>query len=107
MAIDPGGQFVFLITDKGLTEVDQGSAPLSIGHLSVSSASPGTVVTVRGSRFEAGMTATVARLNATVSVTDENTLTLTIPNAKSGPQNIVVTRTDGESYTLENGITVL
>jgi hypothetical protein len=107
MAIDAGGRFVFLTTNKGLTEVDLGAAPLSIAHLSVSSAAPGTAVTVRGSGFEAGMTAMVAGLDATVKVTDENTLTLIIPNAASGPQDILVTRTDGESYTLDNGITVL
>src|SRR5260370_31041578 len=36
LALD-GGHDVFLITDKGLTIVDLGSSPLSIGHLSSSS----------------------------------------------------------------------
>jgi len=29
---------------------------------------------------------------------------LTIPSAASGPQDIVLTRSDGETYTLENGV---
>jgi hypothetical protein len=107
MAIDSGGRYVFLITDKGLTEVDLGAAPLGIGHLSAQSAAPGTVVTVHGSGFEAGMAATVAGIDVTVNVSDQNTLTLAIPKAAPGPQDIVLTRTDGESYTLDNGITVL
>jgi len=41
---------------------------------------------------------------ATVSVTDENTLTLTIPSAASGPEDIVLSRGDGQTYTLENGV---
>ncbi len=43
---------------------------------------------------------------ATVAFLDESTLRLTIPAAKSGPQDIVLTRTgaNGESYTLENGV---
>jgi hypothetical protein len=107
MAIDSGGRYVFLITEKGLTEVDLGFAPLSIGHLSVQSAAPGTVVTVRGGGYEAGMTATVGGVDATVRVTDQNTLSLTVPDAKPGPQDIILTKPDGEIYTLENGITVL
>jgi IPT/TIG domain len=104
LAIDSGGRHVYLLTDHGLTVVDLGQAPLSIGHLSLSTAGPGTQVTVRGSGFDAGTTATVGGLAATVSFTDENTLTLTIPAAASGPEDIVLKRADGETYTLENGV---
>jgi hypothetical protein len=43
-------------------------------------------------------------VTASISITDQNTLTLTVPSASSGPQDIVLTRGDGEVYTLENGI---
>jgi hypothetical protein len=104
LAIDSGGQHVYLLTDKGLTVIDLGFAPLSIGHMSQSNASPGSRITVRGSGFDAGTTATVGGIAATISVTDQNTLTLTMPQVASGPQDIVLTRSDGETYTLENGI---
>ena len=104
IAIDSGGRFVYLITDKGLTEVDLGHAPLSIGHLSQTSASAGSTVTIRGSGFDAGTTLMVGGTAAAVTVTDEDTLTFTIPAAASGPQDIVLTRGDGESYTLENAV---
>jgi IPT/TIG domain len=104
LAIDSGGRFVYLVTKKGLTVVDLGAAPLSIGHLSHQNASPGTQTTLRGSGFDSGTTATVGGVAAFVSVSDENTLTLTIPAAASGPQDIVLTRTDGEAYTLESGV---
>jgi hypothetical protein len=107
LAIDSGGRFVYLVTDKGLTIVDFGAAPLSIGHLSLQSASPGTQITVRGSGFDSGTTATVGGVAASVSFTDQNTLTLTVPAAPSGPQDIVLTRSDGETYTLENGVVLL
>lgn len=106
MAIDSGGRYVYLITTKGLTEVDLGSAPLSIGHVSEQSAAPSVQIQVRGSGFESGMTATVGKKNAAVRVIDENTLTLTVPEAAPGPQDIVLTLSDGEIYTLENGILV-
>lgn len=104
LTIDSGGRFVYLITNQGLTVVDLGAAPLSIGHLSSQNASPGTQVIVRGSGFDSGTTATVGGVAASVSVSDENTLTLTVPAAASGPQDIVLTRSDGETYTLENGV---
>jgi len=104
LAIDSGGRFVYLLTDKGLTVVDFGAAPLSIGHLSGQTAAPGSTVVVRGSGFDSGTTATVGGVAASVNFTDENTLTLTIPGATSGPQDIVLTRSDGESYTLESGV---
>lgn len=106
LAIDSGGRFVYLITDKGLTVADFGESPLSIGHLNPQTAAVGTQVTVRGSGFDSSVTATVGGVAATVSVTDENTLTLTIPAVSAGPQDIVLTRTGtyAETYTLENGI---
>jgi hypothetical protein len=104
IAIDSGGRFIYLITNQGLTVVDLGAAPLSIGHLSPQNASPGAQVTVRGSGFDSSITATVGGITASVTVTDQNTLALTVPAAASGPQDIVLTRSDGETYTLENGI---
>jgi IPT/TIG domain len=104
IAIDSGGRFIFLITNQGLTVVDLGAAPLSIGHLSPQNAGPGAQVTVRGSGFDSTVTATVGGVAASVSFTDQNTLTLIVPTATSGPQDIVLTRGDGEIYTLENGL---
>jgi IPT/TIG domain len=106
LAIDAGGRHVYLITDKGLTVIDLGEAPLAIGHLSQQTASVGTQVLVRGSGFDATVTATIGGQAAAVSVTDENTLTLAVPAAASGPEDILLRRADGTSYTLENGITL-
>ena len=104
LAIDSGGRHVYLLTDKGFTVVDLGAAPLSIGHLSQQNASPGTQIVVRGSGFDSSVTATVGGVAASVTFTDENTLTLTVPGAPSGPKDIVLTRSGGEIYTLENGV---
>jgi len=84
--------------------VDFGAAPLSIGHVDPQNASPGTQIVVRGSGFDSGTTATVGGVAACVLFTDENTLTLTIPGAASGPRDMVLTGSDGETYTLENAV---
>ena len=104
LAIDSGGRYVYLLTDKGLTVVDFGQALLAVGHLSQVNVSAGAQVTVRGSGFDSSTTATVGGQAASVSVTDENTLTLTIPAAQSGSQDLTLTRADGQSYTLQNAV---
>ena len=106
MAIDSGGRYVYLITDKGLTVVDLGEAPLAIGHITPQLASVGTQVTVRGSGFDSTLNATIGGQAAASSVSDQNTLTITVPAAASGAQDVVLSRGDGASYTLENGISL-
>jgi hypothetical protein len=105
-AIDPAGRFIYLITSMGLTIVDLGEAPLSIGWVNPATAAPGTQVNVRGSGFNSSTTATVGGQPATVSVTDENTLTLTVPNINSGPATITLTNSGGISYSATGLLTV-
>jgi hypothetical protein len=58
-------------------------------------------VTVRGSGFQPGMTATLGGKPATVTPIDLNTLTLTTPAINTGPQQLVLTNPDGESVSLD------
>ena len=104
LAVDSSGRYIYLLTEKSLTVVDLGSAPLSIGHLSQSNAAPGAVLTVRGSGFDSTTSATVGGISASITFTDVNTLSLAVSAAKSGPQDIVLTKGDGETYTLENAV---
>lgn len=106
MAIDNSGQRIFLITNKGLTIVDLGTPPLAIGHLAPATGSTGTQVTVRGSGFENGITATVGGVSASVSFTDTETIVVTLPAAATGSQDLVLHNPDGTAYTLENAITM-
>jgi IPT/TIG domain len=106
MAIDQSGQRVFLITNKGLTVIDLGIEPLAIGHLSQTVVGGGSEVTIRGSGFENGMSATVGGVQASISVTDSETLTLTIPGATSGLQDLVLTNPDQTTYTMQSAFTV-
>ena len=106
MAIDSSGQRIFLITNQGLTVVDLGDAPLSVGHFSETTASPGNQVEVRGSGFENGIIATLGGVPAPLTFTDSETLTLSVPNANTGPEDLVLTNPDGTTYTLQNAINV-
>jgi len=106
IAIDSGGRFIYLITNQGLTIVDLGEALLSIGWLSPTTASQGSQVTVRGSGFNSSTAATVGGQAAAVTVTDENTLTLTVPSLGSGPASIVLKNSDGADYTAVGLLTI-
>jgi hypothetical protein len=101
MAIDPAGRFIFLITNQGLTVVDLGQAPLSIGWLNPAAVASNVTsqTTVRGSGFDSSITATVNGQAANVTFVDENTLSLTVPSLPSGPATIALTKGDGTSYS--------
>jgi hypothetical protein len=105
LALD-GGHDVFLITDNGLTIVDLGSSPLSIGHLSSSTGSAGSQIKIRGSGFGIGITGTIGGQSATVNLTDENTLTITVPALSSGLKDLALTNPDGSTYLLQSAISV-
>ena len=100
---DENGQRLFALTTSGLSIVQLANVPLGIGTLSPSSgsASGGTVVTLRGSGFVSGITATLGGKSATLSLTDMNTLILTTPAVPTGPQQLVLTNPDGESVSLD------
>lgn len=104
LAIDAGGRQVFLITDKGLTVVDLGAAPLSIGHLSSTSGAAATQIQVRGSGFVTGLSVNVGGQSATANFVDENTFTFTVPTLTTGPHDLTVTNPNGISYTLASAI---
>lgn len=107
MAVDPTGRFIYLLTNRGLTIVDLGQAPLSIGTISAASAMPGTQLTVRGSGFDSSTRATVGGQAAQVSLKDQNTLTLTVPSAgAAGPASIVLSNADGTTYTALGLLTI-
>ncbi len=105
MAIDAGGRKIFLLTNKGLTIVDLGAAPLSIGSLTATTASSGSQITLRGSGFASTTTAKINGISAPLAFTDENTVALTIPAVSSGPATIS-TNADGTQYTLANVLIV-
>jgi len=106
MAIDPDGRYLYLITGNGLTIIDLGEAPLSIGWLSATTVSPGTQITVRGSGFNTSTTATIGGVAAGVALVDANTLTLTVPALAAGPTTIVLSNSDGQTYTAVGLLTI-
>lgn len=102
MAISAAGDAIYLITSAGLTIIDLGQAPLSIGSVSPSSGSGGTQVTIRGSGFQHATTVSANGTPASTTFVDTNTLRVTLPAGVSGSIQITVSNPGTTSYTLEN-----
>jgi hypothetical protein len=107
VTIDETGQRIFAITNSGLTVIQLANVPLGIGTISPANApaAGGTTITVRGSNFQTGTTATLAGKNATVTLIDANTLSLITPATSPGPQRLTLTNSDGETVSLDAAFT--
>ena len=102
MAITPSGDQIFLLTNAGLTVAELDAVPLGIGSVTPSSGSAGTAVTVRGTGFVSGTSATVNGTSATVSFADSSTLKITIPPTLTpGPTQFILMNPDGSKFVLD------
>ncbi len=107
LAIDETGLRVFLLTGTGLTVVDLGEAPLSIGNVQPAqgSASGGTKVVVRGSGFAGGAQVFFNKHAAGVQFVDSSTLNVTSPATAAGSLRLTVVNPDGSEYSLDDSYT--
>jgi hypothetical protein len=107
MDLDEANNRLFLITNKGLTIVNLGTPPLSIGYLSpaTGSASGGTAVKIRGSGFQAGATVTFGGTIVSGTFVDSSTLQVSTPSGSAGGARVSVQNPDGTSYSLDAGFT--
>ncbi|MCU1239496.1 MAG: hypothetical protein JWO71_222 [Candidatus Acidoferrum typicum] len=108
LAVDENGQRIFALTTSGLTVVRLANVPLAIGTISPAAApaSGGATLTIRGSGFQSGVTVAINGKSVATTFKDINTLTVTTPPLTAGPQQIVITNPDGNSYTLDAAFTV-
>ncbi|MGB0065007.1 MAG: IPT/TIG domain-containing protein, partial [Terracidiphilus sp.] len=105
---DSTGQYLFGVTQSGITMMVLGSAPLSIGNIQPASVQPqgGQTVTLRGSGFQSGATVSIGGTEATTTFVDANTLTLVTPALALGEQDVTVTLPSGVTYTAPSLLTV-
>jgi IPT/TIG domain len=107
LAVDETGQKIFLITNAGLTDIELDSVPLSVGSITPSVGSTGTLAKIRGSGFNAGTNVKFNGATAATTLIDEDTLQVSVPpSTQTGGAQIVVSNSDGSSYTLDSAFTV-
>jgi IPT/TIG domain len=106
MAIDETGGKMFLISSTGLTIAQLSQIPLTLAAVNPSTGSPGTTVTIRGSGFETGATATFGAVLAPATFVDGNTLQVQVPVLAAGAARVTVTNPDGRTYSFDDAFTV-
>lgn len=105
MALDETGTKMFLISNSGITIAQLAQAPLSIATVNPASGTAGTQVTIRGSGFENGATATFGTTQEVTTYVDSETLKATVPSLSAGPVRVTVTNPDGKSYSFDAAFT--
>ena len=110
LAIDENGQRMFAITsldgspqNSSLSVIHLAAVPLGIGSAVPANISVGggTMVTIRGSGFRAGITAIVGGKPTPATLLDSNTLAIVSPPVPPGPQPLTLTSADGEMISLD------
>jgi Domain of unknown function (DUF1929)/IPT/TIG domain len=112
----PGYYMLFLINNKGVPSVasfvllnGSGSAPApTVTSVSPNSGSTagGTGVTITGTNFVSGATVKFGGTSATnVAVASSTSITAKTPGQTAGAVTVVVTNSDGQNGTLNNGYT--
>ena len=114
LTTDENGARLFAITSPDGTALNAGimiaqlaKVPLGIGTLSPASApaAGGTTITIRGSGFVSGATATIGGKSASVTFKDTDTLTIVTPSTSAGGQRLQIKNPDGETATLDAAFT--
>ena len=107
MAITPAGDYIFLATTAGLSVAHLDAVPLGVGSVQPSIGPVLSVLTVRGSGFESGTTATMNGASASLAFTDASTVKITVPGSlPKGPVQLLLKNPDGTSFSVDALYTV-
>ena len=106
LAIDPTGQKVLFAHDSSLSYYKLSVIPLAIGSVSPARAASGTSIIINGSGFLSGTTVTIGGQAAACTLVDSETLQCVLPALSSGPSAMTFTNPDGQTYSVENAVTV-
>jgi hypothetical protein len=93
--------------NASLTVIQLANVPLGIGSVSPSvvSAAGGATLSLRGSGFQNGITATINGKTANAIFKNSNTLSLLVPALSPGAQQLTLTNPDGETVSLDAAFT--
>ena len=95
----------YVIVQGGLLEVPLTPLPLVLRSSSPGAGNAGTTVTLTGSGFYSGLTATVDGVPVPLTITDERTASLVMPAHANGPVVVSLSTSDGQTAFLDPGFT--
>jgi hypothetical protein len=103
LAINHGGNRIYLAQKSGVAVIDLANAPLSIGSLTPNrgAAAGGVTVVLRGSGFLTNSSVTIDGKQTAVQFIDSTRLFLTTPSVTAAKDNVTVTNPDGTTYSLD------
>ena len=99
---DDDNDTAYMIVNGGVLEIPV-TPPLILRSATPSSGTAGTSVTLTGSGFTSGDTATIGGVAVPLNINDEHTATLVAPAHANGATVITVTATNGQSSSLDPG----
>jgi hypothetical protein len=102
LAVDETGQTIFLLTNAELTIIDLDRVPVSIGSITPGAGTAGTLIKIRGSGFQAGLSVTFNGTIAAATLIDPDTIQVSVPPITPGAAQVVISNPDGSSYSLDS-----
>ena len=105
-AVDPSGQKILAVGGTTLNYSKLAVVPLAVATVSPASAPPGAALTIRGTGFVAGTTATIAQKSASCTLVDAQTLQCAVPALSAGLAPMTFSNPDGQTYSLEAAVNV-
>lgn len=107
LTVDETGKRIFALTESGLSILELGAAPISIGSVQPRSVAVagGAALTIRGSGFQSGTKVSINGNQIASTFVDANTLRVTTPLLTAGPKRITVTNPDGDNATFDAAFT--
>jgi len=107
ISLDDSGQYIYAISPTGLQIATLDSVPLSIGHISPTSAAAGggTTLTVRGSGFTSATQVVVGGATVAAQFVDSNTLRFISPPLPPGNVRVTVKDSSGNQVDLDTALT--
>ena len=102
MVTDPDGQTLYVLTQNGVTTFTFTNDPLSIGEVQA----VGDQITILGSGFTSGITASVDGSAVPATLIDSQHLSLTLASVPAGALKITLSLPTGETYSLDNTLDI-
>jgi hypothetical protein len=93
--LDPDNGLLYLITDQGIASLDIHSLPIGIGSVAPAVGGAGTLITIRGTGFDANTTVLIDDQTVNATLRDAESIEFVAPVHAEGTVQVKVKAADG------------